>query len=146
MNSGFRHFQDDDSEEYASERTRRRKMIAVAAAIAVCLSVLISSEPNLLRSSSQIPIVLVISFLSSAIMGTLVGRRRPRSVEKRKRGLEDGDMYTLIDRMVDDLDEDEFDYLRRRLEDREHGTKARLAESLDDLLTQRSEHHDTNQS
>lgn len=57
---------------------------------------------------------------------------------KAKRGLDGADMYTLIDRMVDDLDDDEAEYLRRRLDDRERGLQRQETEqSLADLLDQR---------
>jgi FtsZ-interacting cell division protein ZipA len=59
--------------------------------------------------------------------------------EKRKRFAEGQDMYSLIDRMVDELDDDELDYLHRRLEEREQKPKHELAESLDDLLTWRED-------
>ncbi|MCB9456341.1 MAG: hypothetical protein H6671_10185 [Anaerolineaceae bacterium] len=57
---------------------------------------------------------------------------------KAKHGLDGADMYTLIDRMVDDLDDDEAAYLRRRLDDRERGLQRQETEqSLADLLDQR---------
>lgn len=57
---------------------------------------------------------------------------------KAERGLDGKDMYTLIDRMVDDLDDDEAAYLRRRLDDRERGLQRQeTEESLADLLDKR---------
>jgi hypothetical protein len=55
--------------------------------------------------------------------------------EKRKRGAQD--MYSVIDRMVEDLDEDEIAYLRRRLEDRERQRDSALADDVVELLNQR---------
>ena len=59
--------------------------------------------------------------------------------EKAKRGgVSSGDMYTLIDRMIDNLDADELDYLRQRMDEAE----SRMAdedwgESLDERETRR---------
>ena len=58
---------------------------------------------------------------------------------KRKRGLDGLDMYSLIDRLVDDLDEDEMAYLQRRLDARESSSPDELPEVIDDLLSQRTE-------
>jgi cadmium resistance protein CadD (predicted permease) len=55
--------------------------------------------------------------------------------EKRKRSGQD--MYSVIDRMVEDLDEDEIAYLRRRLEDRERQRDSALADDVVELLNQR---------
>ena len=54
---------------------------------------------------------------------------------KRKRLMAGQDMYTLIDRMVDDLDEDEMAYLQRRLKQQE----ADLPQSVANLLDYREE-------
>lgn len=61
---------------------------------------------------------------------------------KRKRDL---DMYSLIDRMVDDLDEDELAYLRRRLDTAKSSEHDQLTDSLDELLDQRAEARRTGQ-
>jgi hypothetical protein len=58
---------------------------------------------------------------------------------KRKRGLDGLDMYSLIDRLVEDLDEEEMAYLRHRLDDRESSSPDELPEVIDDLLSQRTE-------
>lgn len=61
---------------------------------------------------------------------------------KRKRAT-GSDMYSLIDRMLDELDEDELIYRRRRLnlmDGDEPLASADLATSLEDLLDERREH------
>ena len=58
---------------------------------------------------------------------------------KRKRFDAGQDMYSMIDRMVDDLDDDEAAYLQRRLHQRETKTKRDLEASLGDLLDKRAE-------
>lgn len=57
---------------------------------------------------------------------------------KRKRGIDGEDMYSLIDRLVDDLDDDEAAYLRRRLDDHERGLQREDTQtSIGDLLNDR---------
>lgn len=63
---------------------------------------------------------------------------------KRKRGLDGEDMYSLIDRLVDDLDDDEAAYLRRRLDNHERGlqredTQTSIGDLLDDRETNSQE-------
>ena len=67
-------------------------------------------------------------------------KREAAARNKAKRGLDGADMYSLIDRMVDDLDDDEATYLRRRLDDRERGLKRdETKNALDDLLDERDD-------
>jgi len=61
-----------------------------------------------------------------------------RSTEKSKRK-RDMDMYSMIDRMVDDLDEDELTYLQNRLDNRRDVKNDDLAQSIESLLDQRSQ-------
>lgn len=65
--------------------------------------------------------------------------------EKAKRGLEGLDMYTVIDRLVADLDDDEAAYLQRRLDERDAKAKDKLTASLGDLLDQRAESRRSNE-
>lgn len=67
-------------------------------------------------------------------------RKQNAAAPKAKRGLDGTDMYSLIDRMVGDLDEDEAAYLRRRLDDRERGLKRDATKTaLEDLLNERED-------
>ena len=72
----------------------------------------------------------------------LISRNTPgekQSKAKGKRGLEGLDMYSVIDRLVDDLDGDEAAYLQRRLDEREAKKKDDLTVSLDEVLNQRAQ-------
>jgi hypothetical protein len=60
---------------------------------------------------------------------------RGQPAGKRKRSGQD--MYKMIDRMVDDLDDEELEYIRGRLEDRETKRQAEPAEELVDLINLR---------
>jgi hypothetical protein len=86
-------------------------------------------------------ITIVVALTIAMIVIAIIARsvRTDQAIGKRKRGLEGQDMYSLIDRLVDDLDEDELDYLHRRLDDRETGAKREVAGSLGELLDQREE-------
>ncbi|MEZ4671784.1 MAG: hypothetical protein R3E39_28095 [Anaerolineae bacterium] len=80
-------------------------------------------------------IIAVIALAVTLMSGNVL--RPETSAEKRKRGLNGLDMYTLIDRMVDDLDEEELAYLRRRLEQKDN--KEDLPHTVADLLDYREE-------
>ncbi|MCB9454038.1 MAG: hypothetical protein H6672_21605 [Anaerolineaceae bacterium] len=81
--------------------------------------------------------------------GILAAKRRRQSqaqsmaeMGKAKRGLDGLDMYALIDRMVDEIDDDEAVYLRRRLEAHQRrlereATKESLVELLDERDAER---------
>jgi hypothetical protein len=84
------------------------------------------------------PAVVVIIMSIAAVMIAVV-TTQGRSAEKAKRGLEGLDMYSLIDRLVDDLDDDELAYLQRRLDERESGGREDLEVSVKTLLDQRDE-------
>lgn len=59
------------------------------------------------------------------------------AAEKAKRGAAGLDMYSVIDRLVDDLDDDEAAYLQRQLDERAAKAKNDLMISIDDLLEDR---------
>lgn len=61
------------------------------------------------------------------------------SAEKEKRADVGHDLYSVIDRLVDDLDDDEAAYLQRRLEQRDAKAKDDLTVTLDTLLETRAE-------
>jgi hypothetical protein len=61
------------------------------------------------------------------------------SKPKTKRGLEGLDLYSVIDSLVDDVDDDEAAYLQKRLDEREAKHKDDLTVSIDDVLEQRAQ-------
>ncbi len=89
---------------------------------------------------AETPVVLF--FLVVAILaivgavGVLVSARM--STPKTKRGLEGLDLYSVIDRLVDDID-DEAAYLQRKLDERKAKNRDYLTVSLDELLDQRAQ-------
>ncbi len=90
-------------------------------------------------TSSRMPMILiaVLVVLIAVVFGILtVWRQNQQKSEKSKR-LPDGmDMYSVVDRMVEDLDEDEVDYLRRRIKAARSG---KTAEVLGTLLDERED-------
>jgi hypothetical protein len=132
-------FLGDDSNIRLSGKRRTVKLIVILAILAVVFGLLPIMEPGILGGAAGARIVGVMSFLSALLIASIARSARADSIsEKRKRGLEGQDMYSLIDRMVDDLDEDELDYLRRRLENREP-VEPGVADSLGELLDQRED-------
>jgi len=83
-------------------------------------------------------VVILIIVLLNLIVRIALNQRQTQS-EKAKRFAPGQDMYTMIDRMVDDLDEDELAYLRRRLEEQDQTSQGELAQSIDELLDKRAE-------
>jgi hypothetical protein len=102
--------------------------------------------PSLLTGLVAVPTLMVIVLVAIAlIVSILFGTPAQNAPEKRKRDLEGLDVYSMIDRLVSDLDEDELIYLRRRLGEHEQGTDGELRDSLETLLDARSEERQTRQ-
>lgn len=130
----------DDSENPPSRKQATMGVIA-GGVLAMVIGALLILAPRAAinpAAAMVIGVMVIVTILSLAAV-TISNWQRSKVREKRKRDVAGLDMYSLIERMVDDLDEDELDYLRRRLEEREHGPKHELADSLDELLTQRAE-------
>lgn len=97
-------------------------------------------------SSSSIVMMLIIGtvVLGITVMVGFAAQARYRAQaaaatdEKPKRFAPGQDMYSLIDRMLDDLDADEMAYLRRRLDEQEQAAEDDLALSMADLLDKRA--------
>jgi hypothetical protein len=107
--------------------------IVTGIALAVLALFLLSGTANpILWAAAAFVIVL-------GVIAALVTVAVPpaRSADKAKRGLEGLDMYSLIDRLVDDLDGDELAYLKQRLDERESGGREDLEVSVKTLLEQR---------
>ncbi len=83
---------------------------------------------------------LAIAMIGAGVVSLLAMRTTP---QKAKRGLAGLDMYSVIDRLVDDLDNDEAAYLRRRLDEREEKAKDDLTLTVDELLDQRAQERDS---
>lgn len=129
-----------------SPRSRRASLmfITLGALTAVGLMLLL-----LLRSTvAATPWILVtVGVLVLAVIPLslfFVRRTTPDEEMKAKRGVEGLDLYSVIDRLVDDLDDDEAAYLQRRLDEREAKHKDDLTVSIDDLLEQRAHTRDSN--
>jgi hypothetical protein len=112
-------------------------MIVLGALVAVGLMLLL-----LLRSTAgSMPWILIAvgALVLILIPVSLFFVRRSDDEGKGKRDLEGRDLLSVIDRLVDDVDDDEAAYLRRRLDEREAKRKDDLTVSLDDLLDQRAD-------
>ena len=115
-----------DSEGTPDEKRRRRMvgvMLGLGVAVFLMVSLLFTGRAG---SVSIMPMIIAVAIIVIGV-GALVSFI-PRSREKQKRGLDGQDMYTLIDRMVDDLDEDEVGYLQTRLDERDPHQDAALSD------------------
>jgi hypothetical protein len=81
-------------------------------------------------------IILIATIVAATLLAPIVVFSQRKAPEKRKRNL---DAYSLIDRLVEELDDDELAYLRRRLEARESALPDDVAASMEELLERRSE-------
>jgi hypothetical protein len=107
--------------------------------IIVFIGLIQTFVPSLLSGLVAIPTLLVIVIVAIAlIVSILFGAQTQAPPEKPKRRLEELDMYSMIDRLLDELDGDELVYLRRRLEEHEQGKDRELSHSLEMLLDERS--------
>ena len=116
----------------------RVKLAAVAALLALVIGAVMASTGQEQFQRTVLP-VMVGMLVSALTIGAVMFAASRQSRDKVKPKREGMDMYTLIDRLVDDLDDDEASYLQRRLDDREHGYRDDLAESAEDLLIRRAE-------
>ena len=120
------------------------RIFFLALAVIIGLALITGSVPGIENSSlAKIVIAIAITPLLAVLMMTIVGRLAPQPKQSVKRDLEGLDMYTVIDRLVEDLDEDEVAYLQRRLEEREFKAKNELTETVADLLDQRADQRQT---
>jgi hypothetical protein len=115
------------------QRTRRLVALLLVSAL-LGLGILLFADLGIWALLLIVPLVVIL--LTAAIVG-LDALSRQRAGDKRKRRPQDADMYTLIDRMVGDLNEDEVAYLRRRLDELEAGLQTDLPAEVTDLLDQR---------
>ena len=114
------------------------KIVLAGVTILCLIGIIQAVAPALLSGLLGVPVMVIMVFLSIALFVSIMSSPRARTAaEKQKR--EGLDMYSMIDRLVEDLDEDELDHLRRRLEERAQGRDSKVTESLETLLDQRSE-------
>jgi hypothetical protein len=113
--------------------------VVIAGLVPLLIIVLISTfVPALTQDVLIAPTSIILLLLTVALLVNALSPTRAKDpAEKRKRELENVDMYSMIDRLIDDLDEDEIEYLRQRLKAR--GDNRHLTKSLETLLDERSE-------
>lgn len=119
------------TDEPIDGRNRPAVLIMVALALLVAGGLAFIMSPALM-SRAIIPIIMGLVVVVLPV-GYLVATRS--QTEKRKRSGQD--MYQMIDRLVDDLDDDEIAYLQRRLEERAAEQKAKLSEDMIELINLR---------
>lgn len=117
----------DDDPDAQRRRAKIGVMFGVAVAALLALGLLA-------WRSASIPVIALIVLICVVITAITVLSLSQQPAAKRKR---ETDMYTLIDRMVDDLDDEELNYLRRRLAQRALDDEKRLPEELNATLDRR---------
>lgn len=135
----MRFLQRGDSLRKSLTENRPLKLMLTGLMIIVFIGLIQTFVPSLLSGLVAIPTLLVIVIVAIAlIVSILFGAQTQAPPEKPKRRLEELDMYSMIDRLLDELDGDELVYLRRRLEEHEQGKDRELSHSLEMLLDERS--------
>ena len=117
-----------------------------AIAISLVISLLLAGGFVAFASTSSFVVApLIVTVVLAMVFGLMKYSRQQALAEsytadeKPKRFAPGQDMYTMIDRMLDDLDEDELAYLRRRLEEQELVSEDDLVQSMGELLSKRAE-------
>ena len=142
----MRFLQRGDSVRETLNENRPLKLMLTGLMIIVFIGLIQTFVPSLLSGLVAVPTLMVIILVAIAlIVSILFGAQTTDSPEKRKRRLEGLDVYSMIDRLVNELDGDELVYLRRRLEEHEQGKDRELSHALETLLDERSEERQTRQ-
>ena len=133
-------FSSSDNSPGGKQKMLAWVIIAIGLAVLVAFGVFYATERGGLTAPMVIAMAIaIIAAITTPLIAMNANKQKSQqgTTVKVKRGLDGTDMYTLIDRMVDDLDDDEATYLRRRLDDRERelerdSTKSALADLLDE--------------
>lgn len=112
---------------------RRWVKVGVLIAMVLGFSVVVFGRAPIMMAAVMLPLIAIVA-LAVMMLNMRAVQAGPAKEKRRPQG---ADMYTLIDRMVDDLDEDEAAYLRRRLDQREAGLQTDLPTDMQDLLDRR---------
>jgi hypothetical protein len=136
----MRFLRSNNSDGQPPKENRSLKLMVAGLTLIGFLGLISVFAPPSMASLFAVPMMIITVLLSIALfVNILFNPGAKDSAEKRKRELDGMDMYSMIDRLVDDLDEDELDYLQRRLEARKQGHDPKLTQSLEALLDERSE-------
>jgi hypothetical protein len=122
---------------FQSESLNRRRAVNLLAALmllALVAGIFLMAARGGVTASA---LILGGVSLSALILGMIAYAFATGNAEKSKPKREGEDMYTLIDRLVDDLDDDERAYLQKRLAERHDVKKDNLAQSVENLLDRR---------
>jgi hypothetical protein len=122
-------------DEIPSQRLIRKAM-AVGALVAILFGMMLSVESPIVAATIGVILAMVVC---AGLVVWVFSQQKNTQAEKAKRGLDGLDMYSLIDRLVDEIDDDEAAYLRRRLEERDHTPQQEVAASIEELLDKRAQ-------
>lgn len=121
-------------------RFQAKLAIIMGLLVAMLLGFMLFSadQPGSAASTSLwmvLAVMVAIALVGLVVAGLSLRSWRQFGDKPKRDGL---DMYTLIDGLVADLDDDEAEYLRRRLDDRDRAARADLLAAGDDLLERRA--------
>lgn len=123
-----------------------RRSAKLAMVLGLVIAMLLGALLFAMRSMSgaMMPIILAVAVaIMLVVIAVLVVRAMPS--DKAKHEIAEGDMYSLIDRMLPELDANERLYLQRKLDEMEagklHETPEELGALLDERIRERRERH-----
>ncbi len=124
----------DDNATQANGRRLTKWGVAMVFALLLAAGLLVF----LLRSPVSATLPVILTIVTAVMVGVIaVVFVRATETGKHKRDLAAGDMYSLIDRMLPELDENERLYLQRRLDEMGAGRQKESPEALSELLDER---------
>lgn len=104
------------------DRKYRLKITAILVALVVSVLILlvvpISANSGSGGSSDSNSFITFVPIWIAVFVPVFIAARQRREKAKREINIEDEDIYSVMNRLVDDLDDDEMDYLRQRLHDK----------------------------
>lgn len=132
----------DETSAPRSQRPVGLKLLSIGLAMIFAVSIAALLIPDAGDTEMlRIVIAMALVCIGGGVFWTV--RERAAAPQKGKRGLDGLDLYSVIDRLVDDLDDDEAAYLRRRLDARDEKAKDDLTLTVDEMLDQRAQERDS---
>lgn len=129
----------DDGQPWDAHRRRRALFSGIVGLLVATGLVLMLTLTGRTGSSMVMPAIVAIIIVVTG--GVVLLKMMPTQTDeqKTKRGLAGLDIYSLINRLVDDVDDEELAYLERKIEERKRHPDRTLSEDMGELLEQREE-------
>lgn len=116
-------------------QSRSTRLTMIALALALLIGLIPVFAPRLMIGATAIPVIISVVVITLLLIFTIVTKTQQQNPpEKRKRGQYAANAYEAIDEMLEDLTDEEIDYLRERMKARERAGDSTTTEALEELL------------